>query len=284
MTSSIHPVSLHFQLPINADLSVERLVHCYIVTGEQLCVVDTGVAGSYQTIVDALAELGRSPSEVEWVVNTHAHPDHAGGNRLFQERVDSQFACHVKAARWVENMALQAEERPVFGFDTLVAGSVEVTRQLQEGDELDLGGGTTLQVIFTPGHSPGSMSLFCPEDGTLLSGDAIPPTAGLPLYIDLDDARRSLRRLADLPDVRTLYHSHITRPFTGPEIPAALQDGLDFIDHMEESVAQAVQALPADATPEDITRETLLRMGMDPPPVMPITIDTIVAHLNWSAG
>lgn len=278
MTTKIYPVSLPFQLPINAEKSVARLVHAYIVVGEQLCVVDTGVAASHQAIVDALAELGMSPADVDWILNTHAHPDHAGGNRRFQETVGPKFACHVRAARWIEDMNLQAKERPVYGFDTLVGGSVEVTRKLEEGDEVDLGG-ITLQVIFTPGHSPGSISLFCPQDGSLLTGDAIPPTNGLPLYYHLAESRQSLQRLATLADIKTMYHSHIAEPFMGPDIAKALQDGLDYLDLMDETVAEAKQALPAEATIEDITRETLSRMGLDPPPVMPLTIATVRAHL-----
>jgi glyoxylase-like metal-dependent hydrolase (beta-lactamase superfamily II) len=279
MTIRIHPIRLPFQLPINAEISVDRLVHSYIVVGEQLCLVDTGVAASHQTIVEALAGLGKSPADIDWIVNTHAHPDHAGGNHRFRQEVAPNFAGHTRAARWLEDMDKQAQERPVFGFDTLVGGSVPVTRKLEDGDKIDLGG-TTLQVIFTPGHSPGLISLFCPEEGTLLTGDTIPPTNGLPLYYDLAESRQSLQRLAGLEDVTSMYHSHITEPYAGPDIAQALQDGLDYLDQMDEAVARAKKALPAGATVADITRETLLQMGFDPPPVMPLTIATVKAHLG----
>jgi glyoxylase-like metal-dependent hydrolase (beta-lactamase superfamily II) len=279
MTNRIHPITLPFKLPLNAENSVDRLVHAYIVMGEQLCVVDTGVAASHQTIVAALAEQGKSPGDVAWIVNTHAHPDHAGGNRIFHEKFSPQFACHPKAARWIENMALQAEERPVFAFDSLVAGSAPIARMLEDGDELDLGG-ITLQAIFTPGHSPGMISLFCSQDGTLLTGDTIPPTNGLPLYFDLAQSRQSLQRLLELSGVKTMYHSHISEPYTRADITRALQDGLDYLDRMDEVVAEAVQSLPPEATPEEITRASLLRLGFDPPPVMPLTVATIKAHLN----
>lgn len=278
MTAQIYPISLPFQLPINAEKSVERLVHAYIVAGEQLAVVDTGVATSHHTIVEALAELGKSPADLAWIVNTHAHPDHAGGNRQFQESVDPKFACHVKAARWIEDMDLQFKERPIYGFDSLVGGSVRVTRQLADGDEIDLGD-ITLRVIFTPGHSPGSISLFCPQDGILLTGDAIPPTNGLPLYYHLAESRQSLRRLAELKDVKTMYHSHIAQPYTGSGIARAFQEGLAYLDRMDEAVSRAKQSLAGEATIEEITRATLIQMGFDPPPVMPLTMATVKAHL-----
>ncbi len=283
MTKRIYPVSLPFQLPINAKKSVDRLVHAYIMVGEQLCVVDTGVAASHQLIVEALAELGKSPADIDWIVNTHAHPDHAGGNRRFNDKSETNFACHTKAARWIEDMTLQFKERPIFGFDTLVGGSVGVARKLEDGDEIDLGD-MTFQVIFTPGHSPGSISLFCPQDGSLLTGDAIPPTNGLPLYYDLGLSRQSLQRLATLPDVKIMYHSHLAEPYQGSAIAKALQDGLAYLDQMDEAVNQAKQSLPAGATAEDITGETLRRMGFDPPPVMPLTMATVQAHLVEQSG
>jgi len=165
------------------------------------------------------------------------------------------------------------------GFDSLVGGSVQVTRQLEDGDEIDLGD-MTLQVIFTPGHSPGSISLFCPQDGTLLTGDAIPPTNGLPLYYHLAESRQSLQRLARLQNVKTMYHSHLAQPFTGPDIAKAFQDGLAYLDQMDEAVSQAKQSLAAEATIEEITRATLIQMGFDPPPVMPLTMATVKAHLG----
>jgi hydroxyacylglutathione hydrolase len=279
MNIRIHPVSLHFQLPINAEKSVERLVQAYVVVGQQVCVVDTGVAGSQQGIVDTLTRLGKSLADVAWVVNTHEHPDHAGGNGFFQEATQPGFACHVEAVRWIEKLDVQYAERPMFGFYELIGQPIRVTRQLSDGEEIDLGGGTTLQVISTPGHSPGSMSLFCPQDGSLITGDAIPPTGGLPLYLDLAQSRQSLRRLLALPGVKSLYHSHVEQPYTGSEIAAVLQGGLDYLARMEEIVAQAVRALPANAGPEEITREALVRLGLSPPPVMPVTIATIKAHL-----
>ena len=279
MTTQIHPIKLHFKLPLNAEKSVDRMVHTYLIIGEKVAIVDTGTAGNHQAIVEALASFGKSPADVAWIINTHAHPDHAGGNLIFQEKYGTKVACHHRAARWIENMPLQAKERPVFGFDTLVAGSSPVERKLEDGDVIDLGG-LTLQVIFTPGHAPGLMSLLCPEERTILTGDAIPPTYGLPLYYNLAESRASLQRLLSLSGLETLHDSHVMTPYHGAEtITQALQDGLDFLDRMEATVAQVKSTLPADAAVEAITGDVLKQMGFDPPPVMPLTIQTIQAHL-----
>ncbi len=68
-----------------------------------------------------------------------------------------------------------------------------------------MGGGVTLEVLWTPGHSPGSLALFCPQEGVLITADSAPPTGGLPLYAGVDQARASLRRLAGIPGIKKLY-------------------------------------------------------------------------------
>ena len=163
MKQVVYPVRLPFVLPINEQRSVERFVYAYLVMGDQISLVDTGAAGYHQPVVDALAALGRSVGDIDWVVNTHEHPDHIGGNAFFQEAAQPRFACHTEAVRWIENLDLQFQERPIHAFYT-VAGDkpVRITDPLEDGESIDLGGGVTLEVMWTPGHSPGSTALFCP--------------------------------------------------------------------------------------------------------------------------
>ncbi|MBI3940073.1 MAG: MBL fold metallo-hydrolase [Acidobacteria bacterium] len=278
MTPCIHPVRLPFVLPLSAEKSVHRFVYAYVIVGKQTCIVDTGPAGCEQGLVEMLAALGRSPAEVAWVVNTHEHPDHVGGNSFFQEQGRPQFACHARAARWIENLDAQYRERPLYGFDKLAGKAVRVSRLLQDGDEIDLGNGIRLRVIYTPGHSPGSVSLFCTGEDALITADAIQPVGGLPLYSDLPALRQSLGRLLAFPGIKTLYCAHSDRAFAGDEIPAIIQSGLDYLDRVDAAVKEAVKY--GATGPEEITREALLRLGMTPPPVMPITIQSILSHLQ----
>lgn len=279
MTQRIHPVRLTFMLPLSAEKSVERFVHVYIVEGEQLCVVDTGPAPAVDGIAKALADMGRSIRDVDVVINTHEHPDHIGGNAVFAEEAEPAFICHEKATRWIEDLETQRQERPVFGFYDLAGKAISVTETVQKGDEIDLGG-TTLRVIHTPGHSPGSTSLLCLEDGTLITADTVQPVGGLPLYTDVDVTRASMERLRELPDVKTLYRSHSKPAYTGSEIPAVLQAGIDYLDEVDAAVQQALEAVSAEAEPEAIAREALRRLGMEPPPVIPIVVTSIMAHVQ----
>lgn len=109
---------------------------------------------------------------------------------------------------------------PAAGFD--VAGwmtpGAEPTMLLDEGDTMDLGT-RTFTVLHTPGHTPGSASLFDEHDGTLFTGDAVYVDAP----IDWEDAAAtaaSLRRLADL-DARIVHAGH-ERSFDGAELRATV--------------------------------------------------------------
>jgi hydroxyacylglutathione hydrolase len=279
MKQVVHPVRLPFKLPINEQRSVDRFVYAYLVMGDTVCLVDTGAAGSHKEVVDALAAHNKTAVHIDWVVNTHEHPDHIGGNAFFQKAAEPRFACHSAAVRWIENLDAQCEERPIYAFYTIAGReAVRITDPLGDGDIIDLGGGVTLEVIYTPGHSAGSIALFCPLEGVLITADTVPPTGGLPLYEDAQAVRESLRRLAALSDVKRLYTSHSDAPYEGREIGARIQEGFDYLDRMDELVPLVIRDLPTDASPEDIAREALTRLGFDPPPVLPIVVTSIMAH------
>jgi len=279
MDRRIHAIPLHFRLPIDEQRSVERMVCSFVVVGKDVCLVDTGPAGSEQVIVDYLMKLGKSIEDVSLIVNTHEHPDHVGGNHFFGMKTQCVFACHSEAVAWIENYDLQYEKRPIFGFNELAGKSVSIQRKLQDGDEIDLGD-MSLQVIFTPGHSPGSISLFCPQEKTLLVGDAIQPVLGLPLYNDVAKARASIERLAEVSRVERMYTSVSKRAFTGSEIKHVLLGSLAYLDRIDQILYELRGDLQEGVSPENITHEVLSRLGLDPAPVMPITVQSIMSHLS----
>lgn len=276
----IFPVRIPFVLPIREGVEAQRFVMTYIVVGERYaCIVDTGAAGRQQPLVEALQELGLTPADVRLVINTHEHGDHIGGNAFFEDWAHPEFACHEAAVRWIEDLEAQQRERPIYQFQRMVNRSVRISRILHDGDVVDLGG-TTLQVIFTPGHSPGSISLFCPEEGALITADALQPVGGLPLYMDAGQTRASLRRLAGLPGVRVLHHSHLEQPLMGEDIAKALEESIRYVDRVEALALEARRRLGDAAAPEDITREVLIGLGLNPPPVMPLTIISVMSHFR----
>jgi len=280
MNSKIHPVRIKFQLPVNAEKKVDRVVYSYLVFGEQVCLIDTGAAGGEHNIADALAAEGKSPAAISLVINTHEHPDHIGGNTFFKEAANPVFACHAEAVRWIDTIDVQLRERPIYAFHTLAGKQgVPIQKKLQDGDVIDLGGDISLEVIYCPGHSPGSISLFCPQEATLIIGDVVQPVDGLPLYTNLEQTRETLKKLMAFSGVEKMYMAWVEKPFSGSESKDVFARSLDYLDKVDTIVKNIARDLPADAPAEQITRETLLQLNLDPPPVMAMTIASIQAHL-----
>jgi glyoxylase-like metal-dependent hydrolase (beta-lactamase superfamily II) len=159
-----------------------------LVRGREAAVVDTGTPGSADAIGESLRGAGSSWSAVRHVLLTHYHDDHAGGVTDVLQQADAAtgYAGEADLPRIdaPRPMKAAADGAEIFG----------------------------LQVVATPGHTAGHISLFDPAAGVLVAGDALTNTAGLagsnPQYTADDaQAQESVRKLAALP-VRTIYVGH----------------------------------------------------------------------------
>ena len=104
---------------------------------------------------------GYDPRKIKYVVNTHCHPDHIGGDLRIVKMSGAKVMMHEADA-----MAMDRLNRipiPIPGLK-----KIKVDRHL--GNSLDLGD-TSLMVIHTPGHSPGSICLYDEGSKVLISGD-----------------------------------------------------------------------------------------------------------------
>jgi len=150
--------------------------HCYLLCGQQrAALIDTGLGVSdIRRVVNGLTKLPVT------VLTTHAHWDHIGGHQYFND-----IAIHEEEKDWLSvrfPLSLQEVKNQLMkkpcgfpeSFDPnryrIFRG--ETQRVLHDNDRLDLGG-RTLQVVHTPGHSPGHCCFYERERKTLYSGDLI---------------------------------------------------------------------------------------------------------------
>lgn len=75
IVKGVHQIRADFQ--VTPD--VQRYAFCYLIVGEDCWLVDSGVAGSDEAIVQTMADLGKEPHQLRGLFLTHAHPDHVGG-------------------------------------------------------------------------------------------------------------------------------------------------------------------------------------------------------------
>jgi len=184
--------------------------------------VDTGVPGQAELILEKLAAEGISPGDVKRILITHQDIDHIGSLKALKEATGATVLALDVEIPYIEGTlrSIKAptperlEQNPGLKamLDALERCSVDVA--LTDGEVLDLAGGVT--VMATPGHTLGHISLYLNRSRTLITGDALTSsdgTLGGPMEMatpDMVAAKESVRKLADL-DVEQIvaYHGGI---------------------------------------------------------------------------
>ncbi len=237
VTKHVHALRIPFTLPIGPGITLDRFVYAFLIYGEDICLIDTGVASSKQVIFDYIVSTGRNPNEISTIVQTHTHPDHIGATKAIKEAFGCKVAVHSGEREWIEDVELQFKERPIPGFHSLVEGSVEVDQVLEDGDVMNLGEGLTLEVFHTPGHSKGSISLLLKEDRALFSGDVIPLHGDVLIYEDYLASVDSVKKLLGIEGVNNLLSSW-DQPREGEAIYRLMNDSLNYFQQVEALVAE----------------------------------------------
>jgi hydroxyacylglutathione hydrolase len=275
----IHALRHPFSIPVAPGIALDRFVYSYLVYGETITLIDTGVAGAETRIFDYIRSTGRDAGDISQIVLTHSHPDHIGAARAVQEATGCIIAAHSAEKAWIENVELQNRERPVPGFATLVGGPVEVNRFLRDGEttEPDPIHGWELEVIHTPGHSPGSISIFMHGNGALFCGDAVPVPGDLPVYDDALASMQSLRRLREIPGVRVLL-SAWDQPRTGGDAYGQMNRAAEYLQNIHDAVR--ANAASGSADPMELASKAAAAIGLPPEAVTPLLARTFTANLK----
>ena len=113
------------------------------------------------------AILERRGLSVEKIVFTHAHIDHIGAGAEFKRLTGAPTYLHRAELPVLASLPMQAQW---LGAQT--PEQVEIDHFLEEGDTVEFAG-RAFEILFTPGHSPGSISLYSPQDKLIVSGDVL---------------------------------------------------------------------------------------------------------------
>jgi len=132
----------------------------------KITLIDTGVKGSDKRIAGYIENKNRRLSELETIILSHSHPDHIGSASMLKRKTGCKVMAHKNEISRTRDPELQNRERPVPGFFNLVDEPVEPDGLLANGAILKADDSITIEIIHSPGHSPGSLNLLFRENRT----------------------------------------------------------------------------------------------------------------------
>lgn len=189
--------------------------NCYIIgcpRTASAAVIDPG-AFCPDEVATVIGLLNQEGLRAEWIINTHGHIDHIAGNRAVKQATGARILIHADDADSLGDGQLNGSF--LFGMDIV---SPPADRVLKHGETVEVGH-LRLEVIHTPGHTPGGICLLV--DNTLFSGDTL--FAGSVGRTDLPGgSQRAIiksikEKLFTLPDDTSVRPGHGPRTTIGRE-------------------------------------------------------------------
>jgi glyoxylase-like metal-dependent hydrolase (beta-lactamase superfamily II) len=196
----------------------------YLINGKVL--VDTGINTS---ALIAAIEKSIDIRDLELIILTHCHIDHTAAAEEIAEKSGARVAIHREDAPLLKDDGISAAS--LFGRRT---PQFEPDMLLEDGQRIRIGEDEELEVIHTPGHTPGGICLYEPVSKSLFSGDTVFPNGSIG-RTDFEGGSpaaltASISKLAAL-DIKTLYpgHGNITSENVNRQIGMSLSMSRGFL-------------------------------------------------------
>jgi glyoxylase-like metal-dependent hydrolase (beta-lactamase superfamily II) len=200
------------------------IIASYLLTGPQgLALVDVGSAASLNELLAGIRATGHDPSEIQHILITHVHLDHAGATGALLAHTPNArvYVHHIGAPHMINPDKLLASAERIYGdqmgplWGTILPIPAERITSIDEGVELAVGD-RTLRALYTPGHAIHHVAFHDSARNVIFTGDVggvrledisyvRPPTP--PPDLNLEDWSASIERLRAL-EPKTLYLPH----------------------------------------------------------------------------
>jgi glyoxylase-like metal-dependent hydrolase (beta-lactamase superfamily II) len=156
------------------DISDARDGFAYLLDVGELALIDCGSGVGFQQTVQNIKRLGFKPETIKTIILTHCHVDHSGGAHLFRSHFGSQLIMHALDAAIIERADIRLTA--AFCFDIDLQPLRVDTKLAGDSGRLRIGR-QELHWIHTPGHTPGSISVYMDVAGqrTLFVQDIAAP-------------------------------------------------------------------------------------------------------------
>jgi glyoxylase-like metal-dependent hydrolase (beta-lactamase superfamily II) len=156
----------------------EDFIGSYLFHSEKKALIDVGPRVAIPGLLNAMSQAGVSSDEIDYIILTHIHMDHAGGIGLAVKKMtNARVVAHRRAYNHlVDPAALWKASQETLGGLALKYGSIDPVPEnriiiAEDGMKLDMGKGSVLEIYLTPGHAPHHLCVFNRKEGILLAGD-----------------------------------------------------------------------------------------------------------------
>jgi glyoxylase-like metal-dependent hydrolase (beta-lactamase superfamily II) len=187
--------------------------NCFIIgdsTTNEGAIIDPG--GNARWIVQVVKETGLA---IQFIIATHGHFDHNAAVAPLKEALQCDFLLHKDDLPFVKR-----SKNTAMNWGISIDQVPDPDRYVNEGDILKVGG-LELEIIHTPGHSPGGISLYIKSEGILFSGDTLFFSSIGRTDFDggsMSQLQNSIReKLYTLPDNTVVYTGHGEQTTVGGE-------------------------------------------------------------------
>ena len=278
VTELIHALKIPFTITVSPEVTIDRFATVYLVFGNSIHLIDSGVAGADEIIFAYINKQKRKPEEIVSLVLTHSHPDHIGAAKTIQDCSGCSIIAHRGEQPWIEDTDLQFRERPVPGFHELVREPVKIDRFVDGGDQLELEVNLQCHIIHTPGHSKGSISLLFEKEKALFTADALPLPGDLPIYEEISTSVDSINSLKKIEDLEYLFSSWES-PIQGKQcIEERIEESLSYLNRIHAAVISKSSDGGAGEL-MDLCQEVVNELGMPPFAVNPLVAKAFASSI-----
>src|SRR5829696_3572659 len=221
-----------YVLPIpRSPQEPESFLNLTLIVDEQNgnTLVDAGLPGQAEAIGTALLEAGTEVRDLRRIIFTHQDLDHVGSGAALVRQSGARVLAHSADAPHIDGSLRLLKPRPQMREVLERLEPVGVDEHVEDGERLDIAGG--IRVIFTPGHTPGHLSLYLERSKVLIAGDALRAERGSlngpnpSMTLEMGTALQSLRRLADLEiDTIVCYHGGVVSEDANGQLRRVIQE------------------------------------------------------------
>jgi len=281
-------LSAHLHIVDLKPTGLENFIASYVLRGEKAtAIIETGPTCSIPNLLSGLEEIGVKNEDVDYIMVSHIHIDHAGGSgTLMQHLPNARLVVHSRGApHMIKPEKLWEQSKLILGKVAIAYQEIEPVpenRVITPLDDaiIDLGGSVQVKVLETLGHASHHLAYFDTDSKGVFQGDAAGiyfpkldatiPTAPAPFNLEMTLA--SLHKMLQLQPKR-LYYTHY-----GP-----VEDAVERLKRYEAQL-QLWASVVSEAVKRGDTLESTYQQILDKDLQMKATADFISKHLVLREG